>query len=341
MITGTLAFAFGAGMLSTVNPCGFAMLPAFLAYYIGRNEDTGSGPGSLLRRAMNGLGAGALVSLGFAGVFTLTGLLVAIGLRSIIGAVPWVAVIIGILLAGVGIAMLAGKHIGLTVNSNRINRAGRGPGAMVAFGAAYAVASLSCTLAVLLAVIAQALAANSIPALIGVFAAYAGGAATVLILLALSSALASSALAKGLHRASRYLPRVAGAVLVLSGVYLVAYWAPALVTGQPNQGIAGGMNALSSAVSGFISANTVLIGVIAISLAVVVLAAGLWARRSSFALERDGHLPGTADQALQEPEADCCAPAPAEAAETPAPEAVGTRTRTSFPPDLPPTGGCC
>lgn len=158
------------------------------------------------------------------------------------------AVIIGILLAGVGIAMLAGKHIGLTVNSNRINRAGRGPGAMVAFGAAYAVASLSCTLAVLLAVIAQALAANSIPALIGVFAAYAGGAATVLILLALSSALASSALAKGLHRASRYLPRVAGAVLVLSGVYLVAYWAPALVTGQPNQGIAGGMNALSSAV---------------------------------------------------------------------------------------------
>jgi cytochrome c biogenesis protein CcdA len=290
---------------------------------------------------MSGLGAGALVSLGFAGVFTLTGLLVAIGLRSIIGAVPWVAVIIGILLAGVGIAMLAGKHIGLTLNSNRINRSGRGPGAMVAFGAAYAVASLSCTLAVLLAVIAQALAANSIPALIGVFAAYAGGAATVLILLALSSALASSALAKGLHRASRYLPRVAGAVLVLSGAYLVAYWGPALITGQPNQGIAGGMNLLSSAASGFISANTVLIAVLAISLAAVVLAAGLWTRRSAGGPKPDGQEPGTGEQKPKE-ETDCCAPAPAGAAETPAPEAVGTRTRkTSTPPDLPPEGGCC
>ncbi|GAC1501851.1 MAG: hypothetical protein NVS2B15_24400 [Pseudarthrobacter sp.] len=343
MITGTLAFAFGAGMLSTVNPCGFAMLPAFLAYYIGRDEDTGSGPGKgLLRRAMSGLGAGALVSLGFAGVFTLTGLLVAIGLRSIIGAVPWVAVIIGILLAGVGIAMLAGKHIGLTLNSNRINRAGRGPGAMVAFGAAYAVASLSCTLAVLLAVIAQALAANSIPALIGVFAAYAGGAATVLILLALSSALASSALAKGLHRASRYLPRVAGAVLVLSGGYLVAYWGPALVTGQPNQGIAGGMNVLSSAASGFISANTSVIAVLAVSLAAVVLAAGLWARRSAGGPKPAGQLPDSGEQTRKEPEADCCAPATAGAAQTPVPEAVGPRTpNTSFPPDLPPAGGCC
>lgn len=301
MITGTLAFAFGAGMLSTVNPCGFAMLPAFLAYYIGRDEDTGPGTG-MLRRAVNGLGAGALVSLGFAGVFTLTGLLVAIGLRSVIGAVPGVAVIIGVLLAGVGIAMLAGKHIGLTLNSNRINRAGRGPGAMVAFGAAYAVASLSCTLAVLLAVIAQALSANSLPALIGVFAAYSGGAATVLMLLSLSSALASNVLATGLRRASRYLPRVAGAVLVLSGGYLVAYWGPALVTGQPNHSIAGGMNALSAAASGFISANTAVIAVLGLSLAAVVLAAGLWVRWRTGHPTPAGQMPGHVEQARKEPE---------------------------------------
>ncbi|NUS36528.1 MAG: cytochrome c biogenesis protein CcdA [Pseudarthrobacter sp.] len=297
-MTGTLAFAFGAGMLSTVNPCGFAMLPAFLAYYIGRDDTaTGSAGPGLLRRAFSGLGAGALVSLGFAGIFTLTGLLVAFGLRSIIGDVPWVAVLIGVLLAGVGIAMLAGRRVGLTLNSNRINRPGRGPGSMIAFGAAYAVASLSCTLAVLLAVIAQALAANSITALVSVFVAYAGGASMVLILLALSSALASGALAKGLHRASRFLPRVAGAVLVLSGAYLVAYWAPALATGQPNQGIAGGMNVASSAVTGFIGANTTLIAVLALSLATAVLLAALGTRKR------------TARPVPKKPEDDCCAPA--------------------------------
>lgn len=327
-MTGTLAFAFGAGMLSTVNPCGFAMLPAFLAYYIGRDDTAAgsAGPG-LLRRALSGLGAGALVSLGFAGIFTLTGLLVAFGLRSIIGAVPWVAVLIGVLLAGTGIAMLAGRRVGLSLNSNRLNRPGRGPGSMIAFGAAYAVASLSCTLAVLLAVIAQALAANSITALVSVFAAYAGGASMVLILLALSSALASGALAKGLHRASRYLPRVAGGVLVLSGAYLVAYWAPALATGQPNQGIAGGMNVVSSAVTGFIGANTAVIAVLAISLAAAVLLAALWTRRR------------TARPMPKEPADDCCAPAtelPVNGATHSDTDAEPSRTAPAASRDVPP-----
>ncbi len=30
-----LGYAFGAGMVSTVNPCGFAMLPAYLGLYLG------------------------------------------------------------------------------------------------------------------------------------------------------------------------------------------------------------------------------------------------------------------------------------------------------------------
>jgi len=126
-MNGLLTFAFGAGMLSTVNPCGFALLPPFLAYYLGLDKasaGTAADAPGLARRAVNGLGAGALVSLGFAGVFTLTGLLVAIGLRSIIGAVPWVAVIIGVLLAVLGIAMVAGRHIGLTLGNHRVTRTG-------------------------------------------------------------------------------------------------------------------------------------------------------------------------------------------------------------------------
>jgi cytochrome c-type biogenesis protein len=238
-MTGPLAFAFAAGMLSTVNPCGFAMLPAFLAYYLGVDDTpTGGAPagGQLIRRAVQGLGAGLLVSVGFAGVFTLTGLLVAAGLRSVIGAVPWIAVLIGVLLAVVGLALLTGRHVGVTLNSSRLTRSGRGPGAMLGFGAAYAIASLSCTLAVLLAVVAQALATTNLAATVAVFGAYAAGAGTVLVLLALSAALASGALAAGLHRASRYLPRVAGIVLLASGAYLVAYWAPALRTGRANGG---------------------------------------------------------------------------------------------------------
>jgi cytochrome c-type biogenesis protein len=171
-VTATLAFAFAAGMLSTVNPCGFAMLPAFLAYYLGVDDTpTGAAPagGRLIRRAVQGLAAGLLVSVGFAGVFTLTGLLVAAGLRSVIGAVPWIAVLIGILLGAIGLALLTGRHLGVRLNPARLARSGRGPGAMLGFGAAYAIASLSCTLAVLLAVVAQALATTNLAATAAVF----------------------------------------------------------------------------------------------------------------------------------------------------------------------------
>nr|WP_022906740.1 cytochrome c biogenesis protein CcdA [Curtobacterium sp. B18] len=273
---GTFAFAFAAGMLSTVNPCGFAMLPAFLAYYIGRDE-AGARQGAV-RRALAGLGAGLLVSAGFAGVLTVTGLLVALGLRTLIGAVPWVAVLVGVLLVGLGIALLAGRHVGLSMNSSRLTRQGRGPGAMVAFGAAYGVASLSCTLAVLLAVIGQALAAGNVGSLMVVFAAYAAGAATVLVLLGLSSALASGLLARILHRTARYVPRIAGAVLLLSGVYLVVYWAPALVTGGANESLATTGSRISAAMTGFISNNIALIVTAALVTVAVILTAALVTR---------------------------------------------------------------
>ena len=35
-------FAFGAGMVATVNPCGFVMLPAYLGMYVGDGQGDGS-----------------------------------------------------------------------------------------------------------------------------------------------------------------------------------------------------------------------------------------------------------------------------------------------------------
>ena len=78
-----LVAAFVTGMLATVNPCGFAMLPAFLAFYVGNGADA-----ARPRPLLAGLRAGAAVSAGFSVVFTLAGLLLALGLRMIVGAVP-------------------------------------------------------------------------------------------------------------------------------------------------------------------------------------------------------------------------------------------------------------
>lgn len=139
-----ISFAFGAGLLATVNPCGFAMLPAFLAYFLGDGAD-GKGARGVLAPLGHGFRVGLAVSAGFGGVFVAIGLLVAAGLRSLLPYVPWAAVVIGGALVLVGSAMVAGRHVGLAMG-NRV-RVGQGrdsnQGLFAVLGTVFAVVGLA------------------------------------------------------------------------------------------------------------------------------------------------------------------------------------------------------
>ena len=92
-----LALAFTTGMVATVNPCGFAMLPAYLSFFIGiedRNEDD---PRASVWRA---LVVGLAVTLGFAATFAVVGLLVSRVTRSVYDVAPWISLVIGFALVG-------------------------------------------------------------------------------------------------------------------------------------------------------------------------------------------------------------------------------------------------
>ena len=58
-----LGFAFAAGMVSAVNPCGFAMLPAYLGLYLGSNEQ-GKGHINPIRQLGRALLVGGVVTIG-------------------------------------------------------------------------------------------------------------------------------------------------------------------------------------------------------------------------------------------------------------------------------------
>ncbi len=201
----------------------------FSPFYLGEADGLRS---DLASRFLNGLGVGAAVSAGFAAVFVATALATSAGLRLLVQYVPWVAVVIGAALVLVGGAMLAGRHLGVGLVERFRPGTERDVGRMVVFGAAYAVASLSCTLAVLLALVAQALATRSPLEMLGIFGAYGAGAGTVLTALTVSAALARGGLVRWLRRLLPVVSRMAGAVLVVSGAYLVAYWLPALSSGS-------------------------------------------------------------------------------------------------------------
>ena len=72
MIDVPLLFAFSAGMVATVNPCGFAMLPSFVSYLLGADEpDFAAAPKRSARNARTASGAAA--AAGFIAVFAAAG----------------------------------------------------------------------------------------------------------------------------------------------------------------------------------------------------------------------------------------------------------------------------
>lgn len=68
-------YSFGAGMVSTVNPCGFSLLPAYLSLYLG-GRDEGTASSHLLLRGGKALLIGTAVTLGFSVLFSLVGMII-------------------------------------------------------------------------------------------------------------------------------------------------------------------------------------------------------------------------------------------------------------------------
>src|ERR687898_3352780 len=102
-----VGFAFGAGMVAAVNPCGFAMLPAYLSLYLGaREEEFAKRPAGT--RALRALLVGFAVSSGFVLLFAAAGVVVAAGGHALLGGMPWVGLSIGVVLSVLGLWMLAG-----------------------------------------------------------------------------------------------------------------------------------------------------------------------------------------------------------------------------------------
>lgn len=143
-------------------------------------------------------------------------------------AAPGSGITIGLTLAILGGFMLTGRTIGLRMPARTRHRPDSPTaGGVLAAGIGYALASLSCTFGVLLAVIAQAQATSGWGGLLAVFTAYTAGAATILMLVSVGTAIAGTALTRHLGILARHGTRVTAVVLIATGAYLAWYWLPA------------------------------------------------------------------------------------------------------------------
>jgi cytochrome c biogenesis protein CcdA len=213
-----LVFALGAGMLATVNPCGFAMLPGYLTMVVAGNDDA-----SRVARVGRAVAAGALMTAGFVAVFGVFGLL-SLPLRGALQQyLPVVTIVIGVVMVVVGVLLLAGRQLTLLLPKPARGAPTTRLVSMAGYGVAFAVASLSCTIGPFLAATGIALRGGDLTTGLATFVAYALGMGLVVAVLAVAAALASTAVATGIRRVLPYVPRIGGVLLLVTGAYVGYY----------------------------------------------------------------------------------------------------------------------
>lgn len=219
-----LGYAYAAGMVAAVNPCGILLMPSLVAYYLGSDRSANLPWWARTGKAflLGGMATGGFVAL-FAGV----GAVFVAGGRALAGYFPVAGLAVGVTLALLGTwMMVTGGSLGVASASRAMGaaRIGADLRSLFVFGVAYGVASLACTLPVFLVVVGTALAAAGPLEALGQFLGYALGMGMMLTAVTVAAAFFRDAAARWLRGIVPYVHRVAASLLLGAGIFIVYYW---------------------------------------------------------------------------------------------------------------------
>jgi len=222
MISVDLAFPLAAGLIAAFNPCGFAMLPAYLSYFLG--IETKSGTDKFLS-ILNGLKVSLALSMGFVFVFAFLGILTntLISEASIESRAGYITLGIGILLILLGLSMVRGFHPVINIPRLKVSGINRQLFSMFLFGVSYAFVSVGCSAPIFFITVGGSFSRDGIIDGIAVFIAYSLGMSIVITVLTISLAITRSAIAEHLRSLLKHLNVISGLFLAISGFFLAAY----------------------------------------------------------------------------------------------------------------------
>lgn len=222
----TLTFAFGLGVGSFFSPCSVALVPAYVAYFVG--VPAGAEPQGFRQGMAGGARFGLGASLGAFAIFGGAGALIYwirtatdVSSPQLTMALAVVAILIALAVIAMGVLLLLGRDLSLTF-------AVKAPtsktfASMVGFGAAYSLASLGCSGPLFLAAMAQVFSQGAIGGLL-VLVFYGAGLSAFLLLSALVLAVAQERGRNWIRGAMRYVKPVSAVVMILAGLYVVYYY---------------------------------------------------------------------------------------------------------------------
>ena len=214
-----LGLSFLRGLVAAVNPCAFVLLPTYLMYFLGVEAGRAGPAQASVRRALT---VAAAVSSGFMLVFLVAGIISNFFTSWLDRNAKYATAAIGVGLIVLGAAMLFGYRLPLATPQVSGGGRDRTVRSMFVYGLAYAVASLSCTIA-LFAATAFAAPDSFVEGVANVVA-FGLGMALIVTALTVSLAFANHALLQLMRAARRYVDLLAAAFVLISGVYLLRYF---------------------------------------------------------------------------------------------------------------------
>ena len=212
------ALAITAGMVATVNPCGFALLPAYLGAFVGL-QDRPTKFGAVGRA----FAVSAVLTAGFITVFGLLGIVFSSVLEEVQHYAPWFTIVFGLIVVAAGIYLLSGR--GLVLALPKLERGGSDGTllSMYLFGVSYAVASLSCAIGPFLVVTSSVSNADSYASRVMTFVVYGIGMGLVITVLTVALALARASVVTRFRELLPVINRIAGGLMVVTGLYVAYY----------------------------------------------------------------------------------------------------------------------
>ena len=274
-LEGDFAYSFILGVLAAVNPCGFILLPTYLLYYLGTelNRENES-PATTLRR---GLTVGIAVSSGFIGLFLIVGIISRAFTTVIRDNAKYAALIIGIGLIAMGITMFRGWKPPVT-QPNMTMQKQRTWRNMFVFGIAYAVASIGCTIGLLVSVILGSVGRHGFVSGVLSIVLYGLGMGLLVTSLTVALAFARFGMVSNLKRSFPVFDKVSAIAVTLTGLYLAWYWFGA-ITNRGSDGVIGRVENLQTDVATFLQNTGAYL--LAIVFSAIIATAMIVIRRSS------------------------------------------------------------
>jgi cytochrome c-type biogenesis protein len=236
-----LTLAFGAGVLAAFNPCGFALLPAYISYVVSHQERQDAPPADAgWGQALRGGVVGLPVAGGFLGVFLVAGGILALSGRLIVTLFPWLTLVVGaglvllgggLLLSGRTLEMPGLARVATVLGRIRTQSLAASPATGMAqewraawlFGLGYGVASLGCTLPIFLLVVGSAATVAGWGGAVLVLSAYGAGMVLVVLAVALLAATFRDVLRRYVTPALRWVQPLGSLLVLAAGVYIIIH----------------------------------------------------------------------------------------------------------------------